>query len=84
MPAQVQKIFELYLELDNVRELKAELEHLNIRTKRQIYRTGKQVGNCVFTRGRLYHLLKNPLYIGKIRHKDEAYEGQHDAISVIS
>ena len=78
--AQVQKIFELYLELDNVRELKAELEHLNIRTKRQIYRTGKEVGNCLFTRGRLYHLLKNPLYIGKIRHKDEAYDGQHDAI----
>ncbi len=78
--AQVQKIFELYLTLDNVRELKAELELLNIRTKRQNYRTGREVGNCVFTRGRLYHLLKNPLYIGKIRHKDETYDGQHDAI----
>ena len=78
--AQVQKIFELYLSLDNVRELKKELDRLNIRTKKQTYRTGKEVGNCAFTRGRLYHLLKNPLYIGKVRHKGESYDGQHQGI----
>ena len=78
--AQVQKIFELYLSLDNVRELKTELDRLNIRTKRQTYRTGKEVGNCAFTRGRLYHLLKNPLYIGKVRHRGESYDGRHQGI----
>jgi site-specific DNA recombinase len=78
--AQVQRIFDLYLSLDNVRVLKGELDALNIRTKRQVYRTGREVGNCAFTRGRLYHLLKNPLYIGKVRHKDEAYDGQHQPI----
>ena len=78
--AQVQKIFELYLSLDNVRELKTELDRLNIRTKRQTYRTGKEVGNCAFTRGRLYHLLKNPLYIGKVRHRGTSYDGRHQGI----
>ena len=78
--AQVRQIFELYLALDGVRELKAELARLKIRTKTQIYRTGKAVGGCAFTRGRLYHLLKNPLYIGKIRHRSDAYDGQHQAI----
>ena len=78
--SQVQRIFELYLSLDNVRELKTELDRLNIRTKRQIYRPGREVGNCAFTRGRLYHLLKNPLYIGKIRHRDESYDGRHQGI----
>ncbi len=78
--AQVQKIFELYLSLDNVRELKTELDRLNIRTKRQTYRTGVEIGNCAFTRGRLYHLLKNPLYIGKVRHRGTSYDGRHQGI----
>lgn len=33
-----------------------------------------------FTRGRLYHLLSNPIYRGKIRHKTELYDGVHEAI----
>jgi len=77
---QIRTVFDLYLRLDNVRELKAELDRLNIRTKTQAYRSGKQVGDCAFTRGRLYHLLKNPLYIGKITHKGEVYDGEHQGI----
>ena len=33
-----------------------------------------------FTRGKLYHLLSNVVYIGKARHKDRVYEGEHEAI----
>jgi DNA invertase Pin-like site-specific DNA recombinase len=33
-----------------------------------------------FTRGHLYHLLSNPIYIGKVRHKDVIHEGEHEAI----
>ncbi|MEM8976341.1 MAG: recombinase family protein [Pseudomonadota bacterium] len=32
------------------------------------------------SRGRLYTLLKNPIYIGKVRHRDQIYDGVHDAI----
>ena len=28
----------------------------------------------------MFHLLKNPVYLGKIRHRDEVHEGEHQAI----
>ncbi|MHC0055488.1 recombinase family protein [Actibacterium sp. D379-3] len=33
-----------------------------------------------FSRGQIYALLRNPIYIGKIRHKAKVWDGQHDAI----
>ncbi|WP_286293742.1 recombinase family protein [Aminobacter sp. SS-2016] len=32
------------------------------------------------TSGMLYKLLSNPLYIGKVRHKGNVYDGEHEAI----
>jgi len=37
-------------------------------------------GGMPFTRGRIYHLLSNPIYVGEIRHKERTYPGQHPAI----
>jgi hypothetical protein len=37
-------------------------------------------GGCPFSRGILYKILSNPIYIGKIRHKGTSYPGQHQAI----
>lgn len=74
----VRRLFELYLELDTVRDVKAEADHRGYKTKEQKYSTGRKVGGCSFTRGRLYHLLKNPLYIGRVKHKDTTYQGQHN------
>jgi site-specific DNA recombinase len=34
----------------------------------------------VLSRGALYGMLSNPIYIGKIRHKDAVYDGVHEAI----
>jgi hypothetical protein len=31
-------------------------------------------------RGQIHHVLANPVYAGRIRHKGKAYDGQHDAI----
>lgn len=33
-----------------------------------------------FTRGGVYWLLTNPIYAGRIRHKDQIYAGQHEAL----
>ena len=33
-----------------------------------------------FSKGQLYHLLSNRVYIGKITHKDKVYDGEHEAI----
>ena len=41
---------------------------------------GHQWGGAKFSRGLLYKLLSNPVYIGRIKHKDVVYEGQHEAV----
>lgn len=33
-----------------------------------------------FGRGNLYHLLSNPIYIGKIRYNEQVYDGEHEPI----
>ena len=76
----IRTIFRLYLELDTVRDLKVEADRRGYRSKQQTYTTGRKVGGCQFTRGRLYHLLKNPLYIGLVKHKENTYPGQHEGI----
>jgi site-specific DNA recombinase len=37
-------------------------------------------GGGTFSRDALYHLLSNPIYLGRIRHREVTYEGQHPAI----
>jgi site-specific DNA recombinase len=76
----VRTLFDLYLKLDHVRALKQVADRSGFKTKVRTCEDGMQTGGCSFSRGRLYHLLRNPIYIGKIRHKDEVYEGLHDAI----
>ncbi|MDB5541069.1 MAG: hypothetical protein JWQ89_2796 [Devosia sp.] len=76
----VRKIFDLYLDLDNVRLVEEELRRLGLRTKRYISGTGRTVGDQAFTRGHLYKILGNPLYIGDITHKGERHKGQHQPI----
>lgn len=76
----VRRIFELYLELGNVRLVEEELRRLGLRTKSYVAQSGRQMGDRTFTRGHLYKLLGNPLYIGEISHKGERHVGQHQAI----
>jgi len=76
----VQTIFRLYLELGSVRRVKDEADRLNLVSKKRSFANGKFLGGVPFTRGRIYHLLSNPVYVGEIRHKAQTYPGQHLAI----
>ncbi len=38
------------------------------------------IGNRPFDKRNLHHLLTNVAYIGRVRHKSETYEGEHEAI----
>ena len=67
---KVRMIFNKYLELKSVPKLMQYLKENEIKTKTDKY----------FSKGQLYHLLVNKVYIGKITHKDKVYEGEHDAI----
>lgn len=77
---QVRTLFRLYLELGCVRKLQSELEYRGIRSKRWQTRNGRQMGGRVISRGSLYKILNNPIYIGQIRHREELHKGQHEAI----
>ncbi len=76
----VRMIFARYLELGSVYALKAELDAKGVVSKRRIKKTGAEEGGQPFSRGALFQLLKNPLYVGEVRHKDRTYPGQHAAI----
>ncbi|HKM52779.1 MAG TPA: recombinase family protein [Isosphaeraceae bacterium] len=75
----VRHIFERYLELGNVRALKNELEARRFVSVIRTSKKGKRHGGKPFSRGAIYHLLSNPIYIGEIRHKHDRHPGQQAA-----
>jgi site-specific DNA recombinase len=76
----VQMLFERYHALGCVSALKRELDREGITSRVWSSSTGLQHGGASFSRGILYKILRNPVYIGQISHKGIIYEGQHEAI----
>jgi len=76
----VRFIYQCYLELGCVRQLSQELERRGIVSKVRVSLKGNRSGGCRFSRGALYELLANPIYVGEIRHRQERHPGQHEAI----
>jgi len=68
--ATVKLVFERYLALGSVHVLAAELEAQDIRSKTR----------GLLTRGPLFHILRNRIYLGEIIHKGQAHPGLHPAI----
>jgi DNA invertase Pin-like site-specific DNA recombinase len=77
---QVKEIFELYLQRGSIRALKIELDRRGMKTKRRRQKNGRITGGGPFSRGHLYCLLSNPIYIGKIPHKGKLHDGKQEAI----
>lgn len=76
----VRHIFHRYLELQSATQLVEELDRAGIRSKPRINRFGRDYGNAKISRGALYRLLQNCLYVGEVAYKGQIYPGQHDAI----
>lgn len=76
----IRNLFQRYLDLGNVRLLFEKLEEERVRTPVRILSTGKRIGGAPFTRGQIYKILSNPIYVGMIHHGEKAYNGQHRAI----
>ena len=77
---QVRSIFRRYLELGSVHVLRAELAAAGVRSKSWTTSNGRCMGGAAFSRGALFHLLKNRVYLGVVKHGGEAYPGLHAAI----
>jgi site-specific DNA recombinase len=71
----VKYIFRRYGELGCVRLLKEDLDRKGIVSKRRTSAGGDQSGGRPFSRGALYSVLSNPIYVGEIRHKDLRHPG---------
>ena len=76
----VRLLFGLYADLGNLRQVEIEAARLGLRPKALVTPAGHVRGANPFTRGQLHYLLTNPVYIGRIRHKEQTYPGQHPAI----
>ena len=77
---RVRHIYQRYLALGSVYTLQRELEVEGILSKRHVTKKGKVLGGEHFSRGALFHLLRNKTYLGLIIHKGEVYDGEHKAI----
>ena len=73
----VRYIFRRYAELGTVSALQADLKQRGIVSKVWTSTTGNVRGGVGYSRGALYYLLRNQIYLGRIAHKNESYSGQH-------
>lgn len=76
----IRMLFQRYVDTKSITRLVDELAAEGIRTKPRTLVTGRTTGGVPFTRGSLSQLLQNPLYMGKVRHRRELFDGEHDAI----
>ncbi len=74
------QLFEQYLALGSVRALKEALDAEGITSRLWTSRKERAHGGASFSRGILYKILRNPVYIGQVSHKGLIYNGQHDGI----
>ncbi len=61
-------------------ELKRYLDQKRIRTKARTSSNGRTFGGEPYARGGRISLLRNEVYIGKIAHRGQSYDGQQPAI----
>jgi len=78
--AIVRDIHARYLRLGNVRLVADQLIAEGIAAPVRTLSTGKRYGGAQFSRGQLYAILRNPIYVGEIAHKGRSYPGQHPPI----
>ncbi len=76
----VRGIFAAYLQLGSVHALERQLRAEGIHSKRHDSAKGVVRGGGCFSRGALFHLLRNRLYLGEINHRDKTHPGLHPAI----
>jgi hypothetical protein len=78
--ARVRLIFQRYLALGCVSQLRDDLQQRGVLSKRRILTSGRVLGGCSFGRGALYHLLQNRIYLGEVVHKGVSYPGEQERI----
>ncbi len=78
--AIIRVLFERYATIGNVRLVASSLKDDGVNVPVRVSGTGRPFGGGPFTRGQIYSILRNPIYIGCIRHREKSYPGNHQAI----
>jgi site-specific DNA recombinase len=78
--AFVRDLFRRYLETCSIVRLKAVLDQEDVRLPFRTDGRGEITGGGLISRGHLYKILSNPIYVGRLTHKDQVYEGLHAPI----
>ena len=76
----IRALYDLYLEHGLIPVVKDRAEDLGLRSRERVRGAERVSGGKPFDRGHIHHILSNPIYAGRIRHKGQVYEGQHPAI----
>jgi hypothetical protein len=76
----VREIYQQYLRLGYVSRLKEYLDQSPVRSKVRLDGAGIKTGGGKFSRGALYQLLRNHLYVGEIAHQGQVYPGEHEPV----
>ncbi len=78
--AIIRDIYERYISIGNVRLLVKALADEGISVPKRTSSTGRAYGGGAFTRGQIYKILNNSIYVGRIPHRDQSYPGLHEPI----
>ncbi|MGJ8639276.1 MAG: recombinase family protein [Opitutaceae bacterium] len=77
---RVREILQLYLKFKSIRATSKEHKRRGWNNKQLFTKKGKARGGSPFSTNGLHKLLTNPIYIGKVKIKDETFDGTHQAI----
>ncbi|MCA0271748.1 MAG: recombinase family protein [Proteobacteria bacterium] len=76
----IRKIYSLYRAEGSILAVRARAAELGLHTRSRTARDGRVSGGGPFGRAHLHHILTNPIYAGRIRHRTAIHDGQHPAI----
>lgn len=77
---EVRFIFNSVLEEKSVVPVLAQLEKRGIVLRERKCKNGRVLPARPISSAQLYHIIHNPLYIGKVLYKKKIYDGEHDGI----
>ena len=76
----VRQLYALYQTEGSLLALRERAADLGLRTRTRTAPDGKVSGGGPFGRAHLHHILTNPVYAGRIRHRSVIHDGQHPEI----
>ncbi|SPJ25045.1 recombinase family protein [Palleronia abyssalis] len=76
----VRSLFDLYDRHGCLRQVADAAAGLGLRSRHRTSASGRSSGGGPLSRGQIHYLLTNPVYRGRIRHKEKVWPGRHPPV----